>query len=336
MKAFILFILASFIIYPVNATAQETGNIIIESLFNPSDFKIVDENRLLITDNTINNPVYLVDIKSDKILQKVKEGTGPGELSSMYKNISITDSLIYMWDYGRQMLHYYDYDLNFEGTHLFRDLGYIYNVVISEDKVLVIGNGDDFTTIYNFDSDDILGTVVQQVHIKDHSDFEQFNHIPLRQAFKITADEDGFFVSNEFTSLVFHINEDGIDFTNSTPSKIIQEVKEGVYISTDLLYNELCSLDIEADTNNIIVLFKGEKADKTVITKEYKNRINEYLEDFVNADQLLFYDKSGNFIRDRKLGRAVKKIEVYDDKLYYLTTYGGKPKISSNLLSGFL
>jgi hypothetical protein len=108
---------------------------------------------------------------------------------------------------------------------------------------------------------------------------------------------------------------------------VIQDNREGVYNATDLLYNALCSLDIQAEARKIYVLSKGEKANKSAISKEYNNQINKYLEDFINTDRIFVYDKEGTFLEEKVLETPVKKIHVYDGKLYYLQTREGMPSI---------
>lgn len=307
--------------------AQTKDEIDLKSLYNPSDFKIINEEHVVVSDNSINYPVYLVDLKKDQILQKIKRGNGPGELSGMYKNISITDNYIFVWDYGQQVLNYYDHELKYKGSKSFNDIGYIYNIIMDNNNVLILDSSEDFIKIFKYSGNNIVGSKLNSFSISDHENFRQFEQSAIRQAFKINVDKGTFFISNEFTSLVFSVNAKGIKFTTVQPLDVVQENQEGIYIATDLLYNKLCSLDIEASPDHIFVLSKGEKANKSDISEKYNNRINEYLEDFINTNQILLYDIEGNFLKSVYLEKPVKKIEVYKDKIFYLRTLEGTPSI---------
>jgi len=317
-------------------TAQGADEIVKQSLYNPSDFKILNNQNLIVSDNTTDYPIYLIDIKADKILARIKRGNGPGELSAMYKNISLTSNNIYVWDYGRQILNYYDYDLKYKGSRSLNDIGYIYNVKIETDKVLVLDSSEEFIKIFEYDSDIILGPKLKSYSISDHKNFKQFEHSALRQAFKIHEEEGTFYLANEFTSLVISLNYKGIKFTTLKPLNTVQENRQGVYVATDLLYNKLCSLDIAKSPEYLIVLSKGEKASMSDISEKYNNRIDEYLEDFINTNQILLYDIEGNFLKTINLEKPVKKIEIYHNKLFYLRTLRGEPSIGYHDLSTLL
>lgn len=320
-------ILLSFIGIIDNVVAQKAKVIVTESLFNPSDFKVLDDSNLIISDNTLDYPLYLVDISSDTILSRIKQGNGPGELSTMYKNISVTDNYVFVWDYGRQILNYYDYKLAYKGSKSFSNLGYVYNLIINDESVLSIDSSKDFIKIFNYDSENIIGEKLKNLSLKEHKNLNQFESTALRQAFKIASNGDSFFIANEFTSLVFSVNRDGIKFTTTKPLDIVQEVEDGFYTATDLLYNELCALDIGILGGEVYVLSKGAKADKSIIQKEYNNQINEYIEDFINTNQVFLYKKNGNYIKKFNFEKSVKKIDVYDEQIFYLQTLEGNPSI---------
>lgn len=312
---FLFFYLACGIIY-----GQDRKHIVTQSLFNPSEFKILNDSSLIISDNTFEYPLYMVNTSTDKIVNRVKGGFGPGELSSMYKNISISNDYIFVWDYGRQVLNYYNQELEYIDSKTLNNLGYIYNVIIGDNTILIIDGNKDFIKLYNYDRENIIGSEIKKISLSSHKNFKQFESIALRQAFKITTYNDNFFIVNEFTSLVFSLNKGGLNFVTSSPLNIVHEIDEGIYNITDLLYNELCSLDISVLEDKVYVLSKGEKANRRDITQQYENRINEYLEDFINTDNLLLYNWDGVYVNKLNLGHPIKKIEIHDKKLFYLQT----------------
>src|SRR5699024_2949206 len=241
--------------------------------------------------------------------------------SAMYKNISITDGYIYIWDYGSQLLNYYDYQLNFVGSKSFESIGYIYSILLDNKYVYFIKGSNDFINIYSFDKNQIIGNKLKSYSISDNSYFKQFENIAIRQAFKAAVHKHNLIIANEFTSLVFSVNIQGITFSIIEPLNIVQETTEGIYTSTDILYNELCSLDIVLDDEGkLLVLSKGEKASIAEISNTYDNKVNNYLEDFINTKQILLYNPKGEFIKRFNLQETAKKIGFYKNKIFYLRT----------------
>lgn len=338
MNKFLLFLCLIQFVFFQNVLAQDLifsskTDAIHFSLYNPSDFKIVDDTTLLISDNTTDFPIYLVELTTDEIISKISKGNGPGELSTMYKNISITQDKIFVWDYGNQLLNYYDRSLNYMGSKAFDDLGTVYNLVLNDKYIYFFDSSNDFIKMYDFDSDTIRGDKRKSYSLSDHAFFDQFKIMAIRQAFEVTVDENNNLIAgNEFTSLIFSVNKDNIEFNTISPFQIVQEVQEGIFTNTDLLYNELCTLDIEHHKGNIYALSKGEKADETHLTKTYNNNVDEYLEDFINSNQLLVYDGKSGYQGKIDLPEPAKKVEFFDNKMYVLQTIGGIPEIKSYVL----
>jgi hypothetical protein len=142
--------------------------LISESLYSPENFYVLNESLTVISDPDIAFPVYLVNMKKDTIVAKIRAGKGPAELSPRYKKVSITDEYIFIWDFGNQILKFYDYGLNYIGSKTFNKLGFLFSVKVSGDYVYIIGQGKDFITIYNYRKENIIGEKEAVISISDH------------------------------------------------------------------------------------------------------------------------------------------------------------------------
>jgi hypothetical protein len=119
-----------------------------DNIFDPTDFIVLDENTLLISDNKINYPVYLLDMLNDEITAQISYGKGPGELSNRYKNIFHLNDEVFIWDSGNQVLNIYDQFLNYSRAVTFSSHGYIYSVLpIDKTTFLLINSSSDIESV---------------------------------------------------------------------------------------------------------------------------------------------------------------------------------------------
>lgn len=324
-----LFILILAFAEPVSAQQvnEDYKTVASTSLYNPSDFKVLNDSTLIISDNTTDFPVYLVNINTDEITGSIRAGNGPGELSNSYKNISITGNRIFIWDNGNQLLNYYDHSLNYLGSKAFSGFGKLYSVVLNDEFIYFLDSSDDFIKMYQYDPETIKGAVSKSFSISAHPFFEQFKNHSIRQAFAFTFDDqNNLIVANQYTSLVFLVSSRGIEFHTTKPLEAVLDGKQ-TYALPDILYNPLCTLDLDFYGGNIFVLSKGKTADESVIAEEYNYRLNEYVEDFMNAQQLLLYNNEGVFQKKISLPVPAKKVEFWGDQVFVLHTVGGVPEI---------
>lgn len=72
----------------------------IDELYSPKEFKVLTDSTLIVIDEAGVNPAYLINFVTGKTLKRIRFGRGPGELTWRYKNISLTDNEIMIWDSG--------------------------------------------------------------------------------------------------------------------------------------------------------------------------------------------------------------------------------------------
>lgn len=300
-------------------TPSKPGHpLVSKSLFTPDNFYVLNDSMVLISDSGIKFPVYLVNMKNDTIVAKIRVGNGPAELSQKYKKISITNNYIYIWDFGHQLLKYYDHKLNYVGSEAFNKLGFTYSVKVSPDNVFVIGPGKDFLTVYKYNKKNIIGKKEKVISISDDKYFKQFSNYTIRQYFVSTIRNNHLILANRYTSLVFSVDKSGLNFANLKPLNVDQSTDESRYVTT-LTTNTLCSLDIEAKKQNIFVLSKGKKMNEEKLHKAFKSNTQLILLNrYEQSQNLLIYNKTGSYIKKVKLPLDVKRIDFYNDKIYYL------------------
>lgn len=327
---FFAFILAAFLI--TNGSAQslqanQDGISVQQSLFTPDAFKHLNDSTLLIMDlSSTNYPVYTVDIKKDTIVNKIMEGSGPGELSVMDKSISVVADTVYIWDYGHQMLNIYDHNLRYIEAKRLPD--YTNTLLTNGEHIFIIDNTDEFIKVYQYSDESFPGKLIQQFTKDDHPEFSQFKNFGIWQGFKISLNRNGnLALGNRFTSLIFAVNKDGLVFKTSKPDKIVQDTHPGDWDATDVAYNAMCALSIGIDNSGqVYSLYKGEKADLNTITTTYENRINDYLQDFEASDKLLVYS-NGAYSHTLTLPVVARAIEVWRDQLFVMHNDNGEPEI---------
>ncbi len=327
---FFALILTVFLI--TNSSAQslqikQNGISVQQSLYTPDDFKHLNDSTLLIMDLSATDlPIYTVDIKKDIIVNKIMEGRGPGELSVMGKSISVVADTVYIWDYGHQMLNIYDHNLRYIESKRLPD--YTSILLTNGEYIFIIDNTNEFIKVYRREDDSFPGLLVQQFTKDDHPEFNQFKNFGIWQAFKVSLNLNGnLTLGNQFTSLVFTVNKDGLVFKTSKPGNIVQDTHPGDWDAIDIAYNAMCALSIGTDNSDrVYSLYKGEKADLNTIINTYNNRINDYMVDFQTSNKLLVYTK-GAYSYTLTIPVAARAIEVWRDQLFVMHNANGIPEI---------
>jgi hypothetical protein len=157
--------------------------------------------------------------------------------------------------------------------------------------------------------------------ISDSKYFKQFNEFIIKQHFSSTIQNNNLIVANQFTSLVFSVDESGLNFTNLEPLNVDQATDDSPDYVNNPVTNPLCSFDIESNGQNIFVLSKGEKMDESKLNKAFENTTQMILlNKFKHTRNLLIYNQAGDYIKKINFPVGIKKIEFFNDKIYYLRT----------------
>jgi len=301
---------------------------ITENIFNPDEVLPLDNDKLLVIDNTVNFPIYVLDLRTKEIISQIKNGKGPGELSLMYKKVYRLNDSLFVWDYGNQRINIYDVGLTFLYTLTFSEFGFLYEVIpVSSTEFYFVTQKEEL--IRFIELTDPRSTKAKKIsRITDLELFEQFENLSLRQAFKTDVRGKSVCFSNEFTSLVFCIVDRDIKSATAKPDEIINySYLEGSY-GTELTRFPLVSLDIDRIGEFVAVLYKGKKADIGVLQNEYNNDVDAYMSDFGHTNTLYLYNTDLNYIKKLNLPEPLASIS-YDGKkgLYGISSFGGDVRV---------
>lgn len=119
-----------------------------ENIFYPQQVYLLNDGSFLINDLSTDNPIYKLSADGSKIEAELSISEGPGGLSGMYKQVSISGNHVFIWDFGRQRLQKYDQNLNFIQT-IENPLNiFVYSFLpISSEEFLLVDDSSEFLKV---------------------------------------------------------------------------------------------------------------------------------------------------------------------------------------------
>lgn len=318
-----------FLLFFISLSAQAQSGfkkiqVIEEGVFDPIDFIVLDSSTLLISDTKINYPVYLLNISTNEITGKISIGQGPGELSNRRKHVYVISDEVYIWDSGNQVLNVYTHTLEFKDSYTFSEYGNLYQVIpFDSTHCVLIGNQNKLFTMIDLSD----STSPLDYSIPDVPAFHQFKNNFLRQAFNITPFNNTYVLTNEFSSIVLTLTKEGVSHFTTSPDNYINTNRmhsDG----NDLTINPLASVDVTTDKDLIYSLYKGALASLETINKEYDNDFQIYLNDFIHTSLMYAYTTEGDFSKQFILPEPAKKVALYNQQLYVLSSLGESTQIT--------
>lgn len=303
----------------------------IDELYSPKEFKVLTDSTLIVIDEAGKNPAYLVNFVTGKTLNRVRYGRGPGELTWSYKNISLTDNQIMIWDSGLNAGNVYDYELNFKGqlsgdglNQRLYQLGFI-----NDTTIYFVDNSPNVlktSTINNFIIP--VNSTVQAIDIKMYSNLSALENILLKQTFLFQSDNDKLYWGFEYSSYGYSMNLSGEVIEFSDPVRVELPFPNSTnYTLPDIAEHPVGMLDILINDRRIVTLYQG----RAVSKQELLQNITDYapiINKIYHSTKLNFFNlNSGAFIESKQTPIPIRKIEIYNGSYFGLNTLGEVPKI---------
>lgn len=300
-----------------------------EYLKAPTDIHILSEDTLLVYDPANSDyHVYILDLKNESIVSKIRTGRGPGELlGKMYKTIMhAPGNKISIYDRGLMRTNIYDQDLDFIKTLKFGISAkrFMHTGFINDSTFFGVHPNDEFITAYNLTQ--IIESVDSSPQWTIRNDENKYtaplSNFLLKQDLVFEQGENSLYIAFKYSSLLMKINEKGVAYYTNGPDAhpLPDEQPEdgGVYSLPDIGKYPICTLDVDVQGDHVYVLYSGKKiSDKNLFSRMF-NRY-EAVESIKHSDQLLKYDKtSGRYIESIQLPHEVKRVEIIDNFIYLM------------------
>lgn len=297
-------------------------------LSNPDSFYLLEETRILVSDPTAEFPLYILDIEDDRILYKVRNGRGPGELGNAYHTITfLNNNKIAVFDREQLRMNLYDYELTFLNSVELVNENLFQAGILSNKSAFIMPSSHDAFHIHSYDKN--KSRISRDPDLKiGHADTESLKGLEnflLKQDVHFASDPSSgeLFVSFRYSSLIMKIDESGTVFENLEPTNYSfpeAEPREGrIYSLPEIDVYPVGALDIEFDKNYIYVLYSGEKMSSGLLSR-FRNP-DSIVEQITHSKLVNIYDRhSGKFIDQMILPKEAKKFKLNENHLFIYKT----------------
>ncbi|WP_142454940.1 hypothetical protein [Gracilimonas mengyeensis] len=311
-----------------------------EMIYDPYNMWLVGDHGVVINDIADEQrTLKLFDFSSGSLIQAMRSGRGPGEVSPVYykRSTSFSNGDIFLWDAGRKRMTRYSSDLEYKtdirGNQSIT--GSIYQAgLINDSTLFTVDFTEEVFKAWRIRKGGIKGkTPLWSINRTEQTEFDPLANFTLLQTLFYSNFDGVLYIAFEFSSQVMAVDEEGIVFINSEPDNIPlppndeQSEQSGRYSLPEMGKYPEGARDITVDSSYMYLLMHGGSISKWQQLR-YATNFDALIEKVNHTKRLLIYDRySGAFLEEKKLPILSRQAKVRGDSIYLLKTLGRNPEI---------
>lgn len=300
-----------------------------EKIVALSDDKIITVEPQL-SDNTIN----LIDLRDGTVINSLRQGSGPGEVTNSEKLIAVKYDMIWIWDSGHARGIITNHDLTVEREVRASGHSPMFALPLDNEHVgsWSVFSRSDLANISEFHNSTI-SEINASVALSELQEFEDLINNPLAGQGPSEWGGDAVYRGFNYSSLIAEISKDGsvrlFGSEMDIPFPQADESAQSLEAPDHSEYPE-ATLSMALNSDYLFVLHSGKKFDASIFRRAFaavQGKLDELERDYGHSDRLLVYSLESSEVKEITLPEPVSDITVYNNTLFAYTYKQDLPEV---------
>ncbi|MCC5912879.1 MAG: hypothetical protein JJU46_00770 [Balneolaceae bacterium] len=301
-----------------------------EKIIALSEDKIITVEPQL-SDNTIN----LIDLRDGTVINSLRQGNGPGEVTNAEKLIAVKEDIIWIWDSGHARGIITNHDLNVETEVRASGRSPMFALPLGDEHVGTwsVFSRSDLANIYEL-HDYTISEINNSVELSELREFEDLINNPLAGQGPSEWGGGAVFRGFNYSSLIAEIRKDGsVRLLGSEMNISFPQADESTRSLEAPDHSEYPEATLSMALNNdyLFVLHSGKKFDASIFRRAFaavQGKLDELERDYGHSDQLIVYSReSGELVKEITLPEPASDITAYNNVLFTYTYKQDTPEV---------